>query len=257
MKNLLTLLTLATSLSFLSLDLQAQKGTPTDCEKWSIGMHYNFIKPLSTLRTNGFSANHGGNFGLFYLGFKSDGVQIQPGLKVNIGTSAGNVERINTSIIGPADRKTHNFLLDLKASTRFIFPTDHVWSVYADGNIGLRTSWGRETYRPIDNFNGEENTAVDFSATPSFLWALNAGVLYPISDMMDLDFRINFEGSNEIGHYDLSDNAYPQVQTGNAIDLGLAIGVRIRLGCGNDAKEERERRYTPSRNKRTKVIKKR
>lgn len=232
-----------------------------DCNKWALGMHYNLISPLTHLNRNGYKMNHGGNVELFYLGLGESKVKIQPGLKLNLGTTAYNKEAVLLEVPENtvAYAHSHNLLLDVTGSVRFILPTDYLWSFYGDLNLGARHTWARETIRLDDNDDEFENTATDYHKTTSTLYGVNLGLLIPLSDKVDLDLRGNYESCVRMNHFDLNNASdYSLVETYNPSDIGIEIGIRIKLSCAEKYENDYKRNdYNNTRNKsKTKVVRK-
>lgn len=250
-----TLLFTLANIIILTTTLSSQ----TDCTKWTLGLHYNLIKPLDQLHLNGYRFNHGGNAELFRAGLSKGKVQVQPGLKVNLGTSRSNKETVELVVPenGIATAHSHNMVLDLTGSLRFIVPTEHSWSFYGDMNVGGRRSWARETIKPDEDTQNFENAKTDYYETTSFLYGVNLGILIPMNEKVDLDIRGNYEACSLMNHFDLNTTEYAQVKTADPKDIGLEIGIRIKLGCNEKSQEEKRRHRitTPTRPK-TKVIKK-
>ena len=231
------------------------------CDKWSLGMHYNFIQPLTHLHKNGYKINHGANVEVFYLGLGNSTIQIQPGLKLNLGTSSSNKASVLLQFPAnaPATAHSHNMLLDFNASARFLYPTHYPWSVYADLNLGARHTWARETIKPDDNGDAFENAIINFHRETSTLYGVNLGLLVVLSDRVDFDIRANYESCVLMNHFDLNTTDYSKIESYNPSDLGIEVGIRIRIGCTNYYEDDKyynssNRDYCPTK---TKVIKKR
>jgi hypothetical protein len=240
MRKLLYTFSLLLSIAFSS-SVQAQT---QNCDRWFLDGNYQFLLPVSDFKDGGFSNGHGASMGVYYnLSPYATKVRTDIGFRINGIIADGYKEEV--TLLEPAGAaanvKIYNTIFDLKLVGRMNFNPQAKLSFYLDGSAGMRINAGHKRYTLMQSVSGFDDTSSDqISSSVGPVLGLGGGLLYKISDRVDLDFRVSGDYAPSSQYIDMNSITNPSnfgFSNTDGLNLNFQIGFRVRMGC-NDSNSD-------------------
>lgn len=232
----------------------------SSCDRWTLGIDFNFLTPLDEMKANGFKEAYGVDFDVFYnmTGYNSlaskTGTSFHLGARFNVLFSPGLDGDIEFAEPAGATGEycLYNALIDLQGVGRFIFNENGRIKPYTEIFAGPRIITGQESLE-LDGFfpDYEDNNSEELITDVALGWGGSVGTFIQLSPKVDFNIRMSYSQSKALDYIDLKsadlkDNI-PNYTVNNAVTDALNFQVGVRIKFCNDRSEERYETRTSSR----------
>lgn len=259
-------------LLFISLNflLTGQLSAQGFFDKLAGEIDFDLKSPQGSLKDNGLTNFYGGSLAVYYVGCTEKKFKFTPGYRIIGGitkTIEGNIIPLSEPDGGMAVEGLFNAYFGIELVGRVIYDDGKWYRPYAEAYTGPRFMAAYEKLSPTEFIEGYGNNSRQLFKNTSMVTGLGIGVLFQLSDALDLNLKVATEYSGQVDHSNLDQADFystEKIESHNTFSNSFSIGIFLRPFCGrrnNTIEDEKSKSmnsnpsyFIPKRRTRTKAV---